>query len=189
MKRQQFIEFIENAMLSLPQDLKTVLRMVEDPEIDDQSRLEAAGSLLHVLSASNAIPGLRGLLAYVDDILVLRLVLERMLARSAEAMENHRKESPELLDNLKEHLATTRAYLSDRMAILDKAVEGVPKLNYHGHTAEQCVANSDGLTWLYDTVQEAVVNQFDFDEDEVARSVKSIDEVLSNLNSISSKSS
>src|SRR5690606_13745860 len=113
MSSARFEEFVRDAILSLPQDMKAVLRIVEDPDIDDAGRVAAAGALMHVLSASNAIPGMRGILAYVDDVLVLRLVLERLSKSSPEAMARHREESPELLSELDQQLAVTRAYLGD----------------------------------------------------------------------------
>jgi uncharacterized membrane protein YkvA (DUF1232 family) len=76
--RDGFMNAMIEGVLALPYDLKALLRLVEDPDLDDESRVEAAGGLLHVLSGSNAIPGVRGLLAYVDDVLVLRLLVERI---------------------------------------------------------------------------------------------------------------
>jgi uncharacterized membrane protein YkvA (DUF1232 family) len=181
MSRERFVEVVRDAILSLPQDLKAVLRIVEDPEIDDESRISAAGALLHVLSSANASPGLRGLLAYVDDVLVLRLALERILARSPEAMERHRQESPELLGPLADQLTVSRGYLGELTTVLDKAVDGLPKLSHQGRTPDECVRDTEGSNWLYETVHEALVNEFDFDEEQVARAAKSIDQVLSQM--------
>ena len=173
--KEQFIDLAREGILSLAQDMKSMLRIVEDPDIDDESRVEASGALLHVLSASNAIPGLRGKLAYVDDVLVLRLVLQRIARRSPDAIARHRDEAPELVGALEEQLAVMRAFLGDDLvAVLEKAVDGVSKLNHQGHTAEQCAHDS---TWLYESVQEAIVDM-DFDEDEIARLAKSVDEIL-----------
>ena len=61
-------------MLTLPQDCKAVLRLAEDPDLDDDSRVLACGALLHVLSGANAIPGVKGTLAFADDVIVLRLI-------------------------------------------------------------------------------------------------------------------
>ena len=73
MSRERFIELMTPALIRFGQDLKSLLRIVEDPEIDDQSRVAAAGSLLHVISAAGAIPGVRGVLRYLGDALVIRL--------------------------------------------------------------------------------------------------------------------
>lgn len=178
MSRERFEDVVCGAIVSLPQDLKAVLRIVEDPEVNDDGRTMAAGALLHVLSASNAIPGQRGILAYVDDVLVLRLVLERIEKDNPEPMARHREESPELFAELDEQLAVTREYLGDLMIVLDRAVDGVAKLTHLGHKATECVQDS---TWLYDTVQEALVDELDFDEDEVARECKQLERILPHL--------
>ena len=177
MSAERFEEWVREAILSLPRDLKAVLRIVEDPDLSDEGRIAAAGALLHVLSSSNAIPGMRGLLAYVDDVIVLRLVLERLNQSDPEAMATHRKDSPELLEPLDEQLASARDYLGDLMQVLDKAADGVKKLQHHGKNAVQCVRDPDDGNWLYDAVHEAIVEQLVFDEDEVAREIKRIEEI------------
>ncbi len=174
MSGDRFVEWVSEAIVSLPQDMKAILRIVDDPDIDDESRILAAGALMHVLSASNAIPGARGVLAYVDDVLVLRLALERIEKKCPEPMERHREESPELLESLHDDLASARDYLGDLITVLEKACNDVPKLKYEGHTPERCVRDTEASNWLYDAVHEAIVEQLEFDEDEVMREAKQI---------------
>mgnify|MGYP001351291802 CR=1 FL=1 len=181
MSKTEFAEVIQAAILSLPQDCKACLRVVEDPDLEDSDRMAVAGALLHVLSGANVIPGMRGLLSYVDDVLVLRLVLERITQAAPEVMARHGEEFPEVLGCMAEQLAVARAYLGDLMRVLEHAAGSVTKLNYHGHAATDCVTDPEGATWLYDTVQEAMVDQFDFDEEEVARETKNIEQIRAPL--------
>ena len=181
MLREQFVELVRDTVLSLPQDMKAVLRIVEDPEIDDESRVAAAGALLFTLSSANAIPGLRGLLAWVDDALVLRLVLERIAKKSPAAMARHLEESPELLQPLPAQLKTAREYLGELMVVLDRAADDVAKVTHEGHNASQCVHDGESGTWLYDEVRGAIVEKIDFSEDEVARVAKTVDQIVSQL--------
>jgi hypothetical protein len=169
------------AVLSLPHDLKAMLRVVEDAEIDDDLRVATAGAVLHVLSAGNAIPGMRGVLQRVGDVLLLRLVLDRLRKDDPEAFARHQEDSPELLGPLEEQLDATRSYLGDRLAVLERVAEGFPKLTVQGHTATECVEHTEAMNWLYDTVLEAIVDRFEFDEDEVAREMKNIDRILPSL--------
>lgn len=178
---ERFQELVREGILSLPQDIKAVLRIVEDPDIDDAGRVAAAGAILHVLSASNSIPGMRGTLGYVDDVLVLRLVLERIAKDNAEAFDQHRVDSPELLEPLDEQLEVIRGYLGELTPVLEKAAGDVHKLSFHGHSPKSCVDDQEGGNWLYETVQEALVDQLDFDEEEVAREVKTVDRILPHL--------
>lgn len=170
-----------DGILSLPQDLKVVLRIAEDPEIDDEGRIAAAGALLHVLSSSNAIPGMRGILAFVDDVLVLRLVLERVEKTNPDVMARHRTDSPEEFARFDEQMKLSREYLGDLIVVLDKAAESVGKLKFEGYSATQCGADEEAMTWLYDAVHEAIVERLEFDEDEVARETKRVDQILPHL--------
>jgi uncharacterized membrane protein YkvA (DUF1232 family) len=181
MARDEFEDVVREAILSLPQDMKAMLRVVEDPDLDDHHRVLAAGAVLHVLSAHNAIPGMRGTLAYVDDVIVLRLVLERLVAEAPEAMERHREDSPELFEPLAEQLGVVRAYLGELLTVLERACEGLPRLTHQGHTAEECALDDDGSTWLYDAVHAALVTELDFKRDEVTRTVKNVDQILKPL--------
>ena len=181
MASERFRELITDGILALPQDLKVVLRVAEDPEISDEGRVAAAGALLHVLSSSNAIPGMRGTLAFVDDVLVLRLVLENIERSNPEAMARHREDSPELFVRFDEQLEAARAYLGELIVVLDKAAASVGTLKFEGYSAQQCGVDEDAMTWLYDAVQEAIVDQLEFDEDEVHREAKRVDEILPHL--------
>jgi uncharacterized membrane protein YkvA (DUF1232 family) len=181
MWREKFVEVTREAILSLPQDMKAVLRIVEDPDMDDEGRVAAAGALLHVLSASNAIPGARGILQYVDDAVVLRLVLEQINQKFPEAMAHHHEESPELFEPLEEDLEAIRGYLGDSVAVLEEAARKVIQLTHQGHTARQCALDPDASNWLYDAVQEAIVEELEFDEDEVTRETKHMNDLVALL--------
>lgn len=181
MSRERFIELMSPALTRFGQDLKSVLRIVEDPDIDDESRVAAAGSLMHVISSSGAIPGVRGVLRYLGDVLVIRIMLDGVRERSPEAFEKHQTESPEMLAPLSDELAAMRAYLGDRVTVLEKAAERFPKLNHQGHQAESCVEDTEAATWLYEAVHEALIDEIDFDDEDVARELKQVDLILEPL--------
>jgi hypothetical protein len=179
--REQFIEFVKAAIISLPQHLKGALRLLDDPNISDEGRAVAAGAVLHWLSGSNTIPGVRGgLLSYVDDVLVLRLAYARIEGIAPEAMARHRADSPELYGALSEEVTLMRSYLGDRVAVLDKAVEKLAQTKHHGRSAVQCVTDEEAGTMLYDEVQAALVD-LDIEEEAVNRALKQLDPVLDGL--------
>ncbi|MCA9609686.1 MAG: hypothetical protein KC619_29005 [Myxococcales bacterium] len=177
METQAFKDVMEDAILSLPPDMKATLRIVEDPDLDDEHRTLAAGALIHVLAASNAIPGMRGILAYVDDAIVLRLVLERLLVAAPDAMARHRADEPEMFELLDEQMEVIRAYLGDLLSVLDHAVDQLPELTHEGHSARDCARDPDATTWLYDAVHAALVDELELDEDDVARALKSVEQI------------
>ena len=177
MPRDRFSELAIDAILALPQDLKVVLRMVEDAEVGDQSRVALAGALLHVLSSGNAIPGVRGVLQRVGDVLLLRLVLERIAAESSDAFTRHREESADMLGPLEDELAAARAYLGDGMRVLEHMAAGMASVNHQGHVARACALELEENNWLYDAVHEAMIEELDFDEDELEREMRKVDRV------------
>jgi hypothetical protein len=181
MSRERFIELMTPALTRFGQDLKTVLRIVEDPEVDDASRIAAAGGLMHVISASGAIPGVRGVLQNLGDALLLRLVLEGVRQRSPAAFEKHQAASPDMLAPLSDELEATREYLGDRMGALEALVEKLPTLNHQGHQAAACIDDTEAATWLYDAVHEALIDEIDFDDEDVARELKQVDRILAPL--------
>jgi len=181
MSRERFVELMTPALNRFSQDLKSVLRIVEDPEIDDESRVAAAGGLLHVISASVAIPGVRGVLRHLGDVLLIRLVLDDVRQRSPNAFRKHLEKSPELLQPLSDELEAMRAYLGDRVGVLEKVVEKFPTLNHRGHQADACIDDPESSTWLYDAVHEALIDLIDFDEEDVARELRQVDRILAPL--------
>lgn len=183
MSRERFVELMTPALTRFGQDLKSVLRIVEDPEMDDESRVAAAGALLHVISSTGAIPGVRGVLRHLGDVLSIRLVLQDVRERSPEAFQKHLQESPEMFEPLSDELDATRAYLDDRVSVIEGVVKKFPNLNHQGHQATACIEDAESSTWLYDAVHEALIDEIDFDEEDVVRELKQVDRILAPLSS------
>jgi hypothetical protein len=178
MPREQLTEFLHAAITSLPQHLKAALRLMDDPDIPDQGRVLAAGSVMHWLSGSNSIPGVRGgPLSYVDDVLVLRLAYGRLAAIAPEAMARHAADSPELFGELKAELELIQRELGKGLSLLEKAVDRLGQLKHRGLTPTQCVSNEEAGTVLYEELQSALVD-LDVDEGTVGRALKQLGPLL-----------
>lgn len=185
MSRAQFTDLMRESILRLPSQLKETLRLLDDPDIPDEGRVMAAGALLHWLSGSNTIPGARGgVLSYVDDVLVLRLCQEKLLALAPDVLARYREESPELWEGLENELAVARERLGDGMAVIERALSRIGKLKHRGQTPEQCVRDEEAATGLYDEVHAALVD-LDLEEDEVARELRGLDGMLQGLRTTS----
>lgn len=177
---EKFTEVVRAALTSLPQDMKGLMRVVEDSDVDDASRLDAAGALLHLLSGHNAIPGLRGTPGYIDDIIVMLIVIERAHARSPDAMKKHQDDDSPLFGSWKESCAAMRGYLGDLVKVMEKAADAGNSMSLQGHSALQCVQVVESSDWLYESVIAEIV-RLDFPESEVARAAKSVDQILTPL--------
>lgn len=181
MSRERFVEFLNEAILMLPQHIKGALRLSEDPDIPDEGRLLAAGALLHWLSGTNTIPGARGdILSYVDDVLILKLAFGRMAAIAPESMARHRANAPELFGQLDDELALIADYLGSGLKVIERGLKRFDQLKHLGRSAQQCVTDEESATMLYEEVQAALV-ELDFEEEEVARALKDIDRLIASL--------
>lgn len=180
MSRERAFELIRDAVVSLPQDIKTMLRVAEDVDLPDDSRVLAAGALLHWMSATNGIPGARGMLALVDDVIIFRLVLEQLKASSPDVIARQGEDAGTLITELDEWMATIRAYLGEGIVVLERALTEASKLKHKGHAAEECVRSVDSGTWLYEEVQAALVD-VDLAEDQVSRELKALDTIIKPL--------
>ena len=182
MVRDEFLTFMRGAILALPQSLKAALRIAEDPDIPDEGRALVAGAVVHWLSKTNTIPGVRGgTLAYVDDVLVLMLAIERAKQLAGPDLSASMAEhAPELCDTLEPDLALARQYLGPGMGVLEHALERVTKLKHMGRTAQQCVKDESAATMLYEELQSALVD-FDPAPDVVGRELKDLDALVDEL--------
>jgi hypothetical protein len=181
MSREQLTVFLHAAITSLPQHLQAALRLMDDPDIPDEGRLLAAGSVMHFLSGSNSIPGVRGgALSYVDDVLILRISYERIEQLAPEAMQKHRESTPDVFGGLVEELALVREELGKSFAVLERAVDRLGQLKHRGIGPKQCVSDEEHATMLFDEVTAALVD-VDIEEGSVTRSLKQLGPVLEGL--------
>jgi uncharacterized membrane protein YkvA (DUF1232 family) len=181
MVRDEFLAFLRGAILALPQSLKAALRVAEDPDIPDEARSLVAGAVVHWLSRTNTIPGVRGgALAYIDDVLVLLLAVERAMKLAPETAERIEQHAPELCETLVADLALSRQYLGPGISVLEHALDRVTKLKHMGRTAQQCVKDESAATMLYEELQAALVD-FDPQPEVVGRELKELDTVVDEL--------
>lgn len=181
MARDEFVAFMRGAIVALPQSLKAALRVAEDPDIPDDGRALVAGALVHWLSRTNTIPGVRGAaLAYVDDVLVLLLAMERLSQMAPDAVPRLRADAPELFETLTDDLRIAREYIGTGMVLLEQALERVVKLKHMGRTAQQCVKDESAATMLYEEIHAALID-FDLEPDAVGRELKDIDPLVEEL--------
>ena len=121
---------------------------------------------------------MRGVLRYLGDLLLIRLVLRDTRERSPEAFAKHLQASPEMLEPLSDELEAMGAYLEERVTVLEEAAKKFPSINHQGHQAAACIEDTEASTWLYDAVHEALIDQIDFDEEDVQRELKHVDRIL-----------
>ena len=181
MSQAKFAEMVRESLSTLALDAKALSRLADDPDLDDVSRAEVAGAALLLLSGTNVIPGLRGVQAYVDDTLMMRIVVERASKRTPEAVAKH-EDGSSLVADCARHLEAARAFLGESFGALERAVDGLKQHKVDGHTVADCVADDDGATWLYESIIAETV-RLDFPESEVIKTSKLTDAIATQLRS------
>lgn len=88
-----------------------------------------------------------------------------------------------MFEPLSDELDATRAYLEARVSVIEDAVSKFPQLNHQGHQAAASVEGPGSSTWLYDAVHEVLIDEIDFDEEDVTRELKQVDQILAPLQS------
>lgn len=180
MAREGFLEGVREGLLLLPQHIKLLLRVCDDPDVPEAGRVLASGSLVHWLAGANTIPGVRGILAYVDDLLLMRLTLARLGTLAPEVLLRHREDWPEVLDGIDGYDERLRSRLGDSISVFEATLARIGDFKHMGRTARECAMDAEAGTMLYEEVQAALVN-LDLDEAAVARELKGLDRALDAL--------
>lgn len=168
---EEAIVVLRERILSIPADLKGLFAIVDDGDLDDALRLEAAAAIFYNLNPANLIPANEGMLGYADDAIAIRCamhaVAEANPARAAKLAET----SPELWGDLARDIALFSALLGDLWEPLRQAWRRVGLLEWRGKKAAEVVADAEASAWLYSAVDEAFALR-DLDEAAVVREVR-----------------
>jgi hypothetical protein len=173
-----FLEKVSEYLLSLPFDLKILQEAVTDPDLDRGAREIAAGTIIHTIGPQEG----DGPLRFVDDVLLVRAALKRVVADGGEAARDFatRFES-EIYGKLDEDLSIFDGALGDLWPWLNGKLEGFRKPPYKGKTPSQYVDDEDAASFLYEEGL-AFQTNYNVTEDKVRNSVRRVDAILEQLN-------
>jgi len=173
-----FLEKVGEYLLSLPFDLKILQEAVTDPDLERGAREIAAGTIIHTIAPQEG----DGPVRYVDDVLLVRAALKRILAEGGEhATDFAARFDGEVYGKLDHDLETFEAVLGDLWPWLTGKLEGFRKPPYKGKTPSQYVDDDEAASFLYEEGLEFQTN-YNVTEDKVRNSVRRIDTILEQLN-------
>jgi hypothetical protein len=173
-----FLEKVSEYLLSLPFDLKILQEAVTDPDLERDAREIAAGTIIHTIAPQEG----DGPVRYVDDVLLVRAALKRILAEGGEhAKDFAARFDSEVYGKLDDDLTTFEAVLGDLWPWLTGKLEGFRKPPYKGKTPSQYVDDDEAASFLYDEGLEFQTN-YNVTEDKVRNSVRRIETILEQLN-------
>ena len=115
-----FLEKVSEYLLSLPFDLKILQEAVTDPDLERGAREIAAGTIIHTIAPQEG----DGPVRYVDDVLLVRAALKRILAEGGEhAADFATRFDGEVYGKLDEDLGTFETVLGDLWPWLNGKLE------------------------------------------------------------------
>lgn len=171
----RFVDLIRSWLVSLPHDLKIAFEAMDDENLPREARELAAGAIIYVVSPNDLFTDRNDVVAsYVDDALLLRLALRKILARGqadTEAAQTFRERFPEVFDTLEQDLALCKSSLGDLMSWLDEKVDGLTALEHKGKKTAKFLDDDEASEELY---EDALVFNTDYpiDEDTITDKLK-----------------
>ena len=146
---RRFLETISRTLVSLPFDLKILLEAVADSDLEHDTRVLAAATVVHVITPKegNVDPPVR----FAEDVVLLRLALVKIAAEGGEGAPAFKERFAEDYGRLDAELELFRqvfgddvvAWLDSRWATLAKGVYAKKKI-------PMFVDDEEVGTFLYD---------------------------------------
>jgi uncharacterized membrane protein YkvA (DUF1232 family) len=163
-KEQRFLGRLREKMIALPYDLKGIHGIITNEDLPDEARRLAVGTVIYVLGQNDLIPDHLVPVGYVDDTLLVWIVLEHFQRSTPEVLETPTAALEELKSSIEETARIFRDYLGPHYEWLVGKIEGFPRLIYKGKTTDHYFKETDGADFLYQEIL-AFTSDFDLDED------------------------
>ena len=166
---QRFVQRMRELLVSLPYDMKVLFEAISDENLPLEARLVAAQATIYCLSPSDPIPDSLGLLGFVDDTLLVRLTLARILEVGGEDADEYPRRFPELFEPLGEDLKLARGFLGEDLEWLERRIGAkYSKAPYKGKDANEYLSDDEAQEYLYSEGL-AFTTDYEIDEEEAAK--------------------
>jgi uncharacterized membrane protein YkvA (DUF1232 family) len=173
---KRFVRRMRELLVLLPYDMKVLFEAMSDGNLPPPARQLAAGAAIYCLSPADPIPDPTGLLAFVDDVVVVRLSLERLLAVSGSDAADYPVRFSDQFSTLAQDLELIRGFLGEAMAWLESRLEKTLRGKYKGKDPASYVEDAEATEFLY---EEGLSFTTDYDvDDESASRLQSAKAVL-----------
>jgi len=127
----RFVELVRSWLASLPHDLKIAYEAMDDENLPRPARELAAGAIIYVVSPNDFVSDRDNSVAsYVDDALLLRLVLRKILVKGEADALALRERYPEVFETLEQDLDVCKDAMGDLMTWLEGKVDGLKNLEH-----------------------------------------------------------
>ena len=155
MATETFEQTARRWLFSFQQDLKDFVHVVcDDMELDDSLHEAAVGAVVYALAPGDVVPDSTGPLGYVDDALVLRIVLAEIAEKAETRFESYHERLPELLATLDDDMETARSFFDDTFDLFRTRVLAVERIEFKGKHVRDVINDPE---WLNDEVSVAAL--------------------------------
>lgn len=166
---KRFIQRMRELLVSLPYDLKVFFEAMSDQNLPPNARQLAAGATIYCLSPSDPIPDSTGLLGYVDDAVLVRLALKRLLDLGGEDGQDYPERFVEQFQFLDDDLALLRAYMGPAIDWFQSRMDKtLLKARYKGKDALTYSEDDEAREFLYEEGQDFTTS-YEIDDEAAAK--------------------
>lgn len=145
----RFVSLVRSWLVSLPHDLKVAYEAMDDENLPRDAREMAAGAVVFVVSPHEVVKDRNEAVAsYVDDAILLRIVLGRLVKVVGES--TIRERFPEVFENLDQDLDLCRTAIGDLMGWLESKVDALSKQSHKGRKVPAFLDNDEAREELFE---------------------------------------
>ena len=153
-----FFETLVKWIMSLPSDIKVLVVMIGDEELDMRARSLAVGTLAYVVAPIGLIPDAIPVLGYVDDVLMLHIALAVILRIDPERAYYYRERYPEIIGAIDEQTQLLIDTLGALYSWLEAFVENLTQRRYKGQSTEEAAQSEETREEIFDEAMEFAAN-------------------------------
>ena len=176
---RRFLETISRTLVSLPFDLKILLEAVADSDLEHDTRVLAAGTVVHVITPKDG--NVDAPVRFAEDVVQLRLALRKVAAEGGEGAPAFKERFAEDYDRLDEELELFRqVFGGDVVEWLDGRWPSLAKGVYAKKKIPQFVDDEEVGTFLYDEGMQFGTN-YPITEKSIAGRVKQVQPFIDHL--------
>jgi uncharacterized membrane protein YkvA (DUF1232 family) len=160
----RFVALVRSWLVSLPHDLKIAFEAMDDENLSRQAREIAAGSVIYVVSPNDSITDrTESVASFVDDAILLRLALRKILTRGEPDAQAFRDRFPEMFESLETDLELCKTAMGDLFVWLENKVNGLPNLEHKGRKTPKYLDDEESREELF---EDGLVFRTDYPIDE-----------------------
>lgn len=151
---ENFFEILVRWLVSLPTDIKILIEMIGDDELDMKARSLAVGTIVYVLAPIDLIPEKIPVLGYVDDVVVLHIAVALAVQIDPNRGRYYREKYPQTFETLDQQIDLLRKTLGALYSWLTALVENLVKRRFRGQTAEDIIGSEKLHEDMFDAAME-----------------------------------